>query len=863
MKQYDAEQQRAIMAEGGYHLVLASPGCGKTDILAERMAVAAERGVPLSQMLCLTFTNRAARGMRERVAERIGKAAEETFIGNIHRYCANYIFASNSVPASTGIIDEQDMTDIVTDMDPDFFTTKQGMPDKTKLTDVENIDAYILQRKLHQPKTSIYLPDTFEAYYQLAVDANFDFKQLAPEHRLLGYALKYHDYKREHNIISFSDILILAYESLRNNTDRPYYSWIQVDEVQDLNALQTAIVDELTDHSQPFTIMFLGDEQQAIFSFLGAKLDQLQLLKQRCQGNIMTLGRNYRSPNYLLKVFNTFAEKELGVATELLPTSSNDTPRDRNDLILTKNNTSDDETNRILRMTQFYLKQPNERLAILVPTNVSADKISRALLDGGVSNFKISGTDMFKTKGYKTLAAVFAVIINDFNFLSWGRLLYGTGAIASQPLARRMMAKTRQLMMTPSDLLRDKPYLADFCEHYANEEIVFFDTETTGLNPLSDDIVQIAAYKVKQGHRVEGSDLNIFIETDKEIPATLGAHVNPLVEEYAASKHYSHTEGLQMFLDYIGNDHVLGHNVDYDYSILKCNVSRYLHKDIHLQTWDSLHIIKCVEPYLPMYKLEYLLKELHLEGKNSHLANEDIDATKSVVDYCYDKAQTILPEQQAFLTNTKMRQIIKRMDKIKSILQWLNMVKPLSTKGTNAPTLARALKTTYDAMLKDGIIDDLGYKFNIFLNYIDHEWTIADEETTFAEMLSRHINDITVSINEGDLVSSTDVINERVFVMTVHKGKGLEFENVIILGANDGTYPFYTSNKVLAIPHHYTAAQVERARQERREDARKFYVAISRAKRRLCVSYSMRNTYGRDTRCTPFMDCIKDQFFTF
>lgn len=117
------------------------------------------------------------------------------------------------------------------------------------------------------------------------------------------------------------------------------------------------------------------------------------------------------------------------------------------------------------------------------------------------------------------------------------------------------------------------------------------------------------------------------------------------------------------------------------------------------------------------------------------------------------------------------------------------------------------------------------------------------------------------AISEGDLVNSTELIRDRVFVMTVHKGKGLEFENVVILGANDGTYPFYKNTKALASPY-TTEGQKEDARKQIREDARKFYVALSRARKRLCVSYTSVNSYGSRTRMTPFMNSIQQFFYT-
>lgn len=81
----DEAQQKVIAAEGGYHLVLAPPGCGKTQILAERIYRAKAEGIPLTDMLCLTFTNRAARGMAERLSEQL---ADEDLAQAVRGKCA-------------------------------------------------------------------------------------------------------------------------------------------------------------------------------------------------------------------------------------------------------------------------------------------------------------------------------------------------------------------------------------------------------------------------------------------------------------------------------------------------------------------------------------------------------------------------------------------------------------------------------------------------------------------------------------------------------------------------------------------------------------------------------------------------------
>ena len=106
---FNKEQQEVIEADGGYHLVLAPPGCGKTAVLAERIAWAHSQGVAFADMACLTFTNRASRGMRERIFERLGTdrtaagTLDELFIGNVHRFCSQFLFQNGIVAEPTGV----------------------------------------------------------------------------------------------------------------------------------------------------------------------------------------------------------------------------------------------------------------------------------------------------------------------------------------------------------------------------------------------------------------------------------------------------------------------------------------------------------------------------------------------------------------------------------------------------------------------------------------------------------------------------------------------------------------------------------------------------------------------------------------
>ena len=117
------------------------------------------------------------------------------------------------------------------------------------------------------------------------------------------------------------------------------------------------------------------------------------------------------------------------------------------------------------------------------------------------------------------------------------------------------------------------------------------------------------------------------------------------------------------------------------------------------------------------------------------------------------------------------------------------------------------------------------------------------------EQLDRYLGDINTS-RESDLCDSTSMrktMRERFFIATAHKAKGLEFESVVVFNATEGAYPYYYNIK-------------NNDQEHIREDARRFYVALSRAKQHLCVTYSSVNAKGYSNKITPFMKAIADRF---
>ncbi|MBR6016815.1 MAG: UvrD-helicase domain-containing protein, partial [Prevotella sp.] len=306
----DASQQRVIDAEGGYHLVLAPPGCGKTQILTERIRRAHERdGVPYDQMLCLTFTNRAARGMIERIRQNIDDdEVAQVYVGNVHRFCSKFLFENNILPAETSIIDEEDSVSIVARyLDEDEMQVMENAVRRREYFEIVHFSHFMRQIRSAQPRELRLHPESctaedivsmkkicevqrmnFDAEAMLDIYDHADFyltnlhsaedydlgSQAVIERllRKMTVSAQYEQYKRENHLVDFEDLLIMAYDNLRSKgveklrskeveelvnqaveDSQKYkkYRWIQVDEVQDLNPLQLAIIDLITDTSSP------------------------------------------------------------------------------------------------------------------------------------------------------------------------------------------------------------------------------------------------------------------------------------------------------------------------------------------------------------------------------------------------------------------------------------------------------------------------------------------------------------------------------------------------------------------------------------------------------------------------------------
>lgn len=807
-QKFDSKQIEALQFDKGSAIVLAAPGCGKTYLLSLRVFFAHSKyQVPFRDMLCLTFTNRASREMKDRIRQLAQSASElvlsELFVGNLHRFCIRFLFENNIVPINTSIVDDTDQEEIVRFLsgDPYFKAWK--------------INA-VLRRSYRLWAEDHGMPASITGMYPGPSDVD-------------GVARAYNQYKQDEQVIDFEDILLLTYKALCEEDAHLKYKyssfrWIEIDEVQDLNPLQLAIVEKLRPAEGDGTIVYFGDERQAIFSFIGAKENSIRELIDSCDRSIY-LSRNYRSPMYLLDMLNDYAIYVLKIDNDKLPGTENRTQLDEA-LVSVKCQNMEEQFKVIAMLTRLLdaRSEGKEYTAILVRKNDEVEAISERLTSYGLTHIKLSKADMFKSIPFKTLFSHFNVVASETRYQDWIQLLYRTKSVKTLDLARKVMKQMKSMGLTPHDLMYydHGSYLMDFELSYREKELVVFDTETTGTDIFADDVIQIAAIKVRNGVIVPGSEFDIIIETEKSIPEYLnGGVVNPMVSEYRKRSRLTPRDGFRRFLEYVGKDELVGHNINFDVHILANNIRRRV-PELSFDCppcWDTLKMSRLLDPNLRSHALKELLEFHHLQGTNSHNAMDDVFATRNLLVFLHDRILPFVPLQSGFLelpSTWALRQ--KLLSNYKPVYEHTKR-KLYSAAVGEEYTFTYELDYLYGTFLGRKYIDPIplfGYMKDLFQKVVIDE----DKDIYFNQQLLNHLYEFR-TFNEADLFQNK-VIDEHVFVMTIHKAKGLEFDNVLLYNVSNGVFP---------------NGYYDQTFRQRLESAKVLYVALSRAKKRLYYSY--------------------------
>lgn len=304
LNELNPQQRAAVEYLDGPELVIAGAGSGKTRVLTYKIVHLLAKGYEPWRILALTFTNKAAREMRDRVNSLLGeKTANRLWMGTFHSVFARILRLHSDrlgYPANFTIYDSQDAKNLIK-----TIIKQLGLDEKTyKASTVANI---ISGAKNDLMSPQAYIGDS---------DIQLRDKRLGRPHIGLIYQ-HYQQRMRTAGVMDFDDLLFNTYRLLTENIDiqqhyREYIRYILVDEYQDTNYAQASILRLLVPDRESAGVCVVGDDAQSIYSFRGANLANILRMERAFPGlKMFKLEQNYRSTENIINAAGSLIERNI------------------------------------------------------------------------------------------------------------------------------------------------------------------------------------------------------------------------------------------------------------------------------------------------------------------------------------------------------------------------------------------------------------------------------------------------------------------------------------------------------------------------------------------------------------------------
>lgn len=435
-------QKKAVLTTNGPLLIVAGAGAGKTKTLVHRMGQLIALGVPPSSILAVTFTNKAAKEMRERTQSLVEQIpffinlteGNTPFVRTFHSLAVFLLRKFGAYDGSVKnftILDDQDTMSLIKESLNIF-----GLDPKTN-------DPRAIKNTISRSVNAFLKPE------QLESEAN-------PHYRLSGRVWrKYVELKKQQKSLDFDDLLIQVVEMLENNKAmrewcHSTWSHIHIDEYQDTNEVQYRIAKALAAHTK--NICVVGDSDQSIYSWRGANIKNiLEFEHDYPEATVVVLEENYRS-----------TQNVLAAANEIIIKNNYRKPK----ALFTKNSTGEllsvytaydenDEANYIVERCIEYMDSgvfPSD-IAVLFRTNFQSRILEEAFLSYSVP-YQVLGLRFFERKEIKDILSYLRAAINPDSLIDIKRVINvparGIGKVtiaklfAKEPLSGRALLSTQK-----------------------------------------------------------------------------------------------------------------------------------------------------------------------------------------------------------------------------------------------------------------------------------------------------------------------------------------------------------------------------------------------------------------------------------
>lgn len=388
-------QASAVKKTEGPVLILAGAGSGKTTTIISRLAYLIEvLGIPPSNTLTLTFTNKAAKEMRERSLAMIENVTYPPLLCTFHKFGLLFLkFNIHLLKRQNNfvVIDTDDKKRIIKKINSELPTP-------------------LIASEISRYKNSLMTPD--EAYKQAEL---YNYQQIAKVFE------EYEKYLHENNLVDFDDLIALTYKLLNENPDLAMstsqkYQYIMIDEYQDTNELQLKLIQKLC--SAHTNICVVGDDDQSIYGWRGAHIRNIMEFDQDFKGTeVFKLENNYRSRTPILEVANSLIEHNRSrLGKKLIATRGGG-----EDVTILNSNDENEEARKIAININKLLDSgvSANDIAILYRVNVLSRSIEEGLNRAGIAYKLVGGLRFYDRAEIKDLISYIRVITNfhdDFSF---------------------------------------------------------------------------------------------------------------------------------------------------------------------------------------------------------------------------------------------------------------------------------------------------------------------------------------------------------------------------------------------------------------------------------------------------------------
>ncbi|MEL6718330.1 MAG: UvrD-helicase domain-containing protein [Bacteroidota bacterium] len=407
LKELNEVQRQAVVATEGPVLVVAGPGSGKTRVLTYRVAHLIETKAKPWEILMLTFTNKAAREMKERIANVVGSSANSVWAGTFHSIFARILRIEAEkigYPSNFTIYDTDDSKSVI----------KAILKELNLDAQVYNVNA-ILSR-ISSAKTNLITPRLYEQNNELRQQ-----DRMAKRPHMHEIYKKYTARCKRAGAMDFDDLLYRFFELLQRNTDgvldkyRERFKYVMVDEFQDTNHLQYRIVQKLVHYpGSAHNICAVGDDAQSIYAFRGATIQNILDFEKDFKPHgirVYKLEQNYRSTSHIVQAAN-----------ELITYNKNQIPKTiwshkgvGQRIKLIKALTDTEEGKRVADLISEQKNRhhlSNKDIAILYRTNAQSRVFEEYLRRYNIPYRVFGGLSFYQRKEVKDLVAYLRLAVN-------------------------------------------------------------------------------------------------------------------------------------------------------------------------------------------------------------------------------------------------------------------------------------------------------------------------------------------------------------------------------------------------------------------------------------------------------------------